>query len=86
MPTIAMFLGILISMRWDGHLSPHFHAWYQGKTGTFSLDGIMTDCNIPKRQQNIILGWAAVHAEELAANWETCELGEDPYRIEPVRF
>lgn len=30
MPVISRFLGIIISMYWDDHSPPHFHAKYGG--------------------------------------------------------
>lgn len=36
MPTISMFLGIVIRMNWLEHNPPHFHAEYQG-TGQCSI-------------------------------------------------
>ena len=86
MPTIAMFLGILISMKWDDHMPPHFHAWYQGHKASFLLDGSLLEGDMPPRQIKIIQGWAAVHEDEIVANWEACKNGGDPFKIEGVRF
>lgn len=82
MPTIAMFMGILISMHWDEHLPPHFHAWYQGHEADFTLDGKILSGKFPPRQSRIIDGWAAIHQEELAADWEACRNGAEPFRID----
>lgn len=39
MPSISMFLGIVIRMFYDEHNPPDFHASYQGPNATFRLDG-----------------------------------------------
>ena len=85
MPTIAMFLGILISMRFSEHLPPHFHAWYQGKEAQFTLDGELLEGEMPAKQARKIKGWALLHSEELEADWEACRRGEEPFRIDPVK-
>ena len=81
MPTIAMFLGILISMNWNDHLPPHFYAWYQGQKAIFDIDGNILEGELPHRITRIISGWAAIHSDELAADWEAGRLGQEPFRI-----
>ena len=42
MPTLCMFLGILIKMNWKDvgqHNMPHFHAYYGNYEASFALDG-----------------------------------------------
>lgn len=51
MPTISMFLGIIIRMYNNGeHNPPHFHATYQGHNATFTLDGELKEGEMPKAQ------------------------------------
>ena len=81
MPTIAMFLGILISMKYNDHLPPHFHAWYSGHEAKFTFDGDLLEGEMPNTQAKKIKGWALLHEEELLADWHACRRGEEPFRI-----
>lgn len=85
MPTISMFYGILIRMHYADHNPPHFHAIYENYKAMFSLDGEMINGNMPRKQQRIIGGWAAIHQEELKANWELSANHEELYKIEPLK-
>ena len=39
MPTLSMFYGIIVTMYFDDHNPPHFHATYQDDTVVISLEG-----------------------------------------------
>lgn len=49
MPLLSMFYGIIIRMYFDDHNPPHFHASYQGSHATFSLDGELTEGDLPRK-------------------------------------
>lgn len=85
MPIISMFFGIIIYMRFNEHLPPHFHAKYQGQEAAFTLDGELLEGNIPERQQRQIKVWAELHTDELAADWEVAREHEELFRIDPLR-
>ena len=86
MPTISMFLGIIIIMYNNGeHNPPHFHASYQGYNAVFNMDGELTDGDMPKPQRKYIAAWAELHKDELLANWELAMSGQPLYRIDPLR-
>lgn len=85
MPAISMFLGIIIYMYIDDHNPPHFHAKYQGCEGMFDLEGNMIEGNIPFKQQKFIVAWAALHDDELQANWQIASEKGDLFRIDPLR-
>lgn len=68
MPSISMFLGIVIRMFYDEHNPPHFHASYQGSNATFRLDGTPLEGVLPKKQEKLVSAWALLHEEELEAN------------------
>ena len=85
MPTISMFLGIIIQMYNNGeHNPPHFHASYQGHHALFNMDGELTQGDMPKRQQKFIIAWAELHKEELLANWELAITEQPLYKIDPL--
>ena len=85
MPIISMFYGIVIFMRFNEHLPPHFHARYQGQEASFTFDGKILKGEMPSKQQRIIAGWAAIHEEDLQADWEMCQAQLSPMKIEGVR-
>ncbi len=88
MPTLSMFLGILIKMNWKDagqHNQPHFHAFYGEYEASFSLDGEILAGEFPKKQAAFVRAWALIHEEELAANWRLALDGEETFRIDPLR-
>ena len=38
MPEISLFFGIRVTMYYDDHMPPHFHAEYNGQKGYVSSD------------------------------------------------
>ena len=88
MPTLSMFLGILIKMNGKDigqHKKPHFHAYYGEYEAVFGLDGEIIAGNFPSKQSAFVKAWALLHEEELAADWKLAETGEETFRIEPLK-
>lgn len=88
MPTLSMFLGILIRMNWKDtgqHNSPHFHAYYNDYEAVFSLDGEIMRGKFPSKQSAFVKAWALMHEEELTANWKLAVNGEETFKIQPLR-
>lgn len=54
MPIISMFYGIVISMYYDEHNPPHFHAYYGDFKAIFDFDGELLKGEMPKKQQKLI--------------------------------
>lgn len=71
MPEISRFLGIIISMYYDDHAPPHFHAAYGSFKGVFSIKELkLIGGKLPKRVVLLILEWAFIHREELLKDWD----------------
>ena len=86
MPTISMFLGIIIRMYNNGeHNPPHFHAEYQGYNAVFNMEGDLIKGEMPRKQLKFIAAWAELHKDELLANWELAINEEPLYKIDPLR-
>jgi hypothetical protein len=88
MPTISMFFGIIIRMYYapKEHKPAHIHAYYQDNKATFKIhDGELIDGQIPNRQVRLIQAWIEIHKEELQADWDLCQNGEKPFKIEPLK-
>jgi hypothetical protein len=88
MPTISMFFGIIIRMYYGPkeHNPPHIHVYYQDFKATFALDnGELLNGEMPKRQTRMVQAWMEIHQDELFADWELCQNGEKPFKIDPLK-
>lgn len=85
MPSISFFYGIIINMYFDDHNPPHFHATYQGDKVEMSFDGKVLNGNLPEKQLRMVQAWAAIHEDDLKANWELLKNSGTPEKIEPLR-
>ena len=85
MPQISRFFGIIISMFYDEHNPPHFHATY----GEYTAEIGIHDFNIlvgklPSRVLGLVVEWASLHQSELQENWKRIEEGEKIEKISPL--
>lgn len=88
MPTISMFFGIIVRMYYGPkeHNPPHIHVYYQDFKATFGIkDGNLLTGELPKRQTKMVEAWIEIHQEELIADWELCQNGEKPFKIDPLK-
>jgi len=88
MPVLSLFYGIIVRMynEADGkHHKPHIHAAFSGEEVVVALDGEVLEGGIPNNKMHLLLGWMDIHRDDLAANWELLESGEQHFRIEPLR-
>lgn len=73
MPEISRFRGIIITMYYGDparHSVPHFHAKYGEYQASFTIQPVSWLAGVmPRRQMQIILGWAELHHQELLKNW-----------------
>ncbi len=84
MPIISRFLGIVISMYWNDHAPPHFHARYgEYEMKVFILDGVV-EGTFPRRALGHVLEWYELHKDELLMDWQLCEKKEMPKPIKPL--
>jgi hypothetical protein len=85
MPTISMFLGIVIKMNYQEHAPPHFHAEYSGAEAIFRIDTLEVMAGaLPRRVMALVLEWAALHRGELAADWDRARRHEHLESIAPL--
>ena len=86
MPTICIFRGIKIYMNWREHQPPHFHAKYGSNKDAISINDIeVLEGSLPNKQLKMLLGWTALHQEELLENWQLAEQKQDLFPIEPLK-
>ncbi len=84
MPVISRFLGISISMYWNDHLPPHYHAKYGEYEITIEIETGVVTGSFPKRALRHILEWHDLHQSELMTDWELCRQQEEPLSIFPL--
>ena len=85
MPQISRFFGIVISMFYEEHNPPHFHAFY----GEYTAEIGISDLNIlvgklPSRALGLVVEWASQHQSELIENWNRIENGLMLVKIAPL--
>ncbi|WP_275563901.1 DUF4160 domain-containing protein [Otoolea muris] len=49
------------------------------------MDGEVLEGSFPNKQLKLLLAWAAIHEDELRANWELLSNGDGYFKIEPLR-
>jgi hypothetical protein len=84
MPIISRFLGIVITMYWQDHAPPHFHAKYGEYKITVDIQTGVVEGKFPKRALKHVLEWYELHQEELLNAWILCQQNENPETIKPL--
>jgi hypothetical protein len=68
------------------HPPPHFHEYYGEFTATVDIQSCeLTSGYLPGKQTKLVLAWAALHQEELLADWQLVMNGEEPFKIQPLQ-
>ncbi len=85
MPTLSFFYGIKITMYWNDHPPPHFHATAEGQVVVIDI-GTLTVLwgEISVRHLRLVLEWAKLHQAELMEAWELCSNQQAPHPITPL--
>ena len=84
MPTLSTFYGIRITMNYNDHLPPHFHAEYQDFEVTIEIASGFVTGKMPRRALHLIWAWLDDHRDALAANWERAQARRPLEPIEPL--
>lgn len=83
-PEISRFLGIVITMFYNDHEPPHFHARYGAREAKVHIaDGTSTG-DMPPRVLALVLEWYTLHRAELRENWERARARKPLARIAPL--
>lgn len=84
MPEISRFLGIIISMYFNEHNPPHFHARYNEHKASILIDSMgILDGELPSKVFSIVVEWAMEHKRELLENWFEMKSTGNFHKIEP---
>lgn len=85
MPEICRFFGIIISMFYDDHNPPYFHARYDKDGVAIEIHSLrVLDGHIPPRALGPVMEWASQHKKELLDNWELAKKNQPPKKIAPL--
>ncbi len=85
MPRISYFFGIVVTMYYNDHSPPHFHATYGDDEATVAIDTFeILWGDLPNRAMAMVLEWAAAHRDELRANWDRARQGVLLAPIDPL--
>ncbi len=84
MPEISRFLGIVISMYYDEHNPPHFHAEYGEFEITVNIKSGIIKGKFPKKELRAVLDWYDLHKEELLKDWELASQRKVLNKIKPL--
>lgn len=88
MPEVSRFRGLIVTMYYGDpqrHATPHFHARYGEYQASIAIEPpAWLSGTLPRRQMQIVLGWAAIHGTELLDNWQHILDGEPVVKIEGI--
>lgn len=81
MPEIARFYGIVIKMFFKPkeHEPSHIHALYGEYMGEFNIRTMeMIEGDLPKKAQELVREWLALHQDALQSMWERQQIEKLP--------
>ena len=85
MPEVCRFYGIVISIYYNDHGPPHFHARYGSDQVMIGMDNLMVlQGRLPPRAQGLVIEWAASRNPELRAAWAAARRMDPIGRIAPL--
>ena len=84
MPEISRFYGIVITINFDDHLPPHFHARYGEHRATIGFDGTTLAGLLPPRALQLVRAWSDQHRDELVTDWELARAFQPLVPIAPL--
>lgn len=85
MPEISRFFGIIITMYFNEHNPPHFHARYGDHRAEIAIDTFSIIAGrLPPRVLGLVMEWAALHRQELMDDWELARRQVELKRIAPL--
>ena len=85
MPVISLFYGIKVTMYYDDHNPPPFHAEYNGDRAIIEISKARAiKGSLPANQLKLILAWCVLHKDELMENWELAKDDQPLKKINPL--
>ena len=85
MPQVSRFSGVVITMYFNDHDPPHFHARYGEYRATVTLEPIQLQAGeLPPRVLSLVLEWGKAHQMKLQENWTQMAIAGTFNPIEPL--
>ena len=85
MPEISRFFGIIISIFYDEHNPPHFHARYGKNKVAIDIRTLkVLEGKISPRALRMVKEWASGYQKELMHDWELAQANKPPEKIPPL--
>jgi len=85
MPEISRFLGIIITMYFNEHDPPHFHARYGEHKAEIAIETLsLIAGRLPPRVLGLVMEWAALHRAELLDDWDLARGKAELKKIAPL--
>lgn len=86
MSVISFFYGILIRMYYNEgtHSVPHLHVQKGDEEASVAFDGTVLGGSLSRPTAARVREWAALHQDELTANWNHARNGERLQKINPL--
>jgi hypothetical protein len=84
MPEISRFYGISITMNYNEHNPPHFHAFYGDFEISVEIKSGVVKGSMPKRALKMIFEWLELYKEELLEDWELAQNRKTLLKIPPL--
>jgi hypothetical protein len=82
---ISHFYGLVVKIYLADHAPAHVHAVYDDHEALLSIDTLdLFRGDLPRRAAALLLEWAALHREELRANWGLAQAGKRILPIPPL--
>ena len=70
MPELTRFFGIIISLYYNDHSPPNYHAKYVDRQASIWIDdGHVIDGNLGARALHLVEEWRILHKAELLDDW-----------------
>lgn len=85
MPEVCRFYGIVISIYYNDHGPPHFHARYGDDQAVIGIDNLaILQGRLPPRARGLVVEWAGLRQAELWSAWLSARRGDPISRIAPL--
>lgn len=86
MPEISSFYGIKVTMYYNDHMPPHFHAKHGNAEVLIDIQsGVVLKGFFPAKQLKLVLAWCEIHKDKLMGNWCRAQKHEMIKTIEPLK-
>ena len=85
MPEISRFFGAIITMNYNDHAPPHFHARYGSQKALVGIESLtILQGRLSPRILGLVVEWASLHREELLADWRLARQQAELNKIDPL--